>query len=92
MSRTFNCGIGGVLVVRSEESKSVLNSLTNSGVQASVIGEIYKKEGNIIYIHSKTLFMTETVVYYSKVSMPPEDRLTLSYKYSCHNGCYSRLF
>ncbi|XP_071119919.1 trifunctional purine biosynthetic protein adenosine-3-like isoform X3 [Mytilus edulis] len=52
MSRTFNCGIGGVLVVRSEESKSVLNSLTNSGVQASVIGEICKKEDKSVTVHN----------------------------------------
>ncbi|CAG2225295.1 GART [Mytilus edulis] len=52
MSRTFNCGIGGVLVVRSEESKSVLNSLTNSGVQASIIGEICKKEDKSVTVHN----------------------------------------
>ncbi|XP_076114249.1 trifunctional purine biosynthetic protein adenosine-3-like isoform X2 [Mytilus galloprovincialis] len=52
MSRTFNCGIGGVLVVRSEESKSVLNSLTNGGVQASVIGEICRKEDKSVTVHN----------------------------------------
>ncbi|VDI62840.1 phosphoribosylformylglycinamidine cyclo-ligase, partial [Mytilus galloprovincialis] len=52
MSRTFNCGIGGVLVVRSEESKSVLNSLTNSGLQSSIIGEICKKEDKSVTVHN----------------------------------------
>jgi phosphoribosylaminoimidazole (AIR) synthetase len=48
MSRTFNCGIGGVLVVKSADSQEVTDRLINNGVQASIIGTIINREGNII--------------------------------------------
>lgn len=43
MYRTFNCGIGMVLVVDSSDLPKVLRSLENAGERASVIGEVVKK-------------------------------------------------
>jgi phosphoribosylformylglycinamidine cyclo-ligase len=51
MFRTFNCGIGMVLVVPEEESEGVLRRLKRLGERARVIGEVRKRkrgDGNII--------------------------------------------
>ncbi len=42
MRRTFNCGIGGVLVVRKDAAERVLSSLKDAGEDARVIGDIVK--------------------------------------------------
>ena len=47
MSRTFNCGIGGVLVVKSADVDTVIERLVNNGVQANVIGGIIQREGKL---------------------------------------------
>ncbi len=44
MYRTFNCGIGMVLVVDSKDSAKVLRSLKTLGEKAYLIGEISKKK------------------------------------------------
>ena len=40
MLRTFNCGIGYVLVVSNSDSKRVINKLAETGLKAFLIGEI----------------------------------------------------
>lgn len=45
MSLTFNCGIGGVLVVDKSVTETVLQQLVTSGLTASVIGRLCEKQG-----------------------------------------------
>jgi len=40
MLRTFNCGIGYVLVVSNTDSKKVINKLSETGHNAYLIGEM----------------------------------------------------
>jgi phosphoribosylformylglycinamidine cyclo-ligase len=43
MNKTFNCGIGMVVVVRPEQATLTLNTLLANGYGADIIGEIYEK-------------------------------------------------
>ena len=45
MLRTFNCGVGMVVVVDSEEAEAITNSLTENGEQVMMIGEIVERSG-----------------------------------------------
>jgi phosphoribosylformylglycinamidine cyclo-ligase len=40
MRRTFNCGIGMVLIVSKDEANPIINELNNMGEQAFIIGDI----------------------------------------------------
>lgn len=40
MIRTFNCGVGMVLIVKSEKSTEIINLLNESGETATLIGEV----------------------------------------------------
>ncbi len=51
MFRTFNCGIGMVLVVPSKSASPCINLLEQHGETASVIGVIHKGEDNAVVIH-----------------------------------------
>jgi phosphoribosylformylglycinamidine cyclo-ligase len=42
MRRTFNCGVGGVLVVRRDAAERVLGALKSDGEDARLIGDIVK--------------------------------------------------
>ncbi|KAK4873867.1 hypothetical protein RN001_013227 [Aquatica leii] len=55
MLRTFNCGIGGVLITKKEDALSVLNSLKVEG--AVRIGEVTKrvKDGVIVHNFAKSM-------------------------------------
>ena len=44
MLRTFNNGIGMILVVRPKEVEDILSRLNTMGEKASIIGEIGKAE------------------------------------------------
>ncbi|KAJ8320552.1 hypothetical protein KUTeg_002139 [Tegillarca granosa] len=44
MSRTFNCGVGGVLIMEPTMSESVLQQLQKQDVKASVIGHVCQSE------------------------------------------------
>ena len=44
MHRTFNCGIGMVLVVTAAEAKATIDSLAANGVEAFEIGSIVARE------------------------------------------------
>ncbi|XP_063954350.1 trifunctional purine biosynthetic protein adenosine-3-like [Lytechinus pictus] len=46
MARTFNCGVGGVLVVRSEDEGAVLEMVRQSGETAWKIGQVMPKCGD----------------------------------------------
>lgn len=48
MSLTFNCGIGGVLVVDKSVTETVLQQLVTSGLTALVIGRLCEKQGNVM--------------------------------------------
>ena len=43
MYRTFNCGIGMVIIIDSSQSLKVLNKLKKLDEKAFVIGEVIKK-------------------------------------------------
>lgn len=45
MYRTFNCGVGMVLVVNSDDAQETIRLLTESGETASVIGHIEEHDG-----------------------------------------------
>lgn len=45
MARTFNCGIGGVLVVRAEDEGAVLEMVRQNGEKAWRIGQVVPKCG-----------------------------------------------
>jgi phosphoribosylformylglycinamidine cyclo-ligase len=45
MLRTFNCGIGMIVVVAAKDVKSVTASLKRSGEQVTVLGQISKRKG-----------------------------------------------
>ena len=45
MARTFNCGIGGVLVVRAEDEGAVLEMVRQNGEMAWRIGQVVPKCG-----------------------------------------------
>jgi len=44
MRRTFNCGIGMVMIVARGDVKAALDTLSASGVDASEIGSIVERE------------------------------------------------
>jgi phosphoribosylformylglycinamidine cyclo-ligase len=44
MHRTFNCGIGMVLVVTAADAKATIDSLAANGVEAFEIGSIVVRE------------------------------------------------
>lgn len=47
MLRTFNCGIGGILVVNKEHANDILKLLKHDN--ASIIGEIIKSTGITLF-------------------------------------------
>lgn len=40
MLRTFNCGVGMVVIATADKASEIVSSLTNSGVAASAVGEL----------------------------------------------------
>lgn len=52
MLRTFNLGVGLVAVCREEKSEEVLNSLSKSGEEAYMIGEIVSGSGHVTCINN----------------------------------------
>jgi phosphoribosylformylglycinamidine cyclo-ligase len=44
MLRTFNCGIGMVLVISEKDTDGVLGNLKRLGERAKIIGEVKKRE------------------------------------------------
>lgn len=56
MSLTFNCGIGGVLVVDKSVTETVLQQIVTSGLTASVIGRLCEKQGNVMETCTQSQF------------------------------------
>jgi hypothetical protein len=55
MGRTFNCGVGGVLIVSKTVVQEVVDKLAEAGEKASIIGVVEKRTGTILFhIHSAT--------------------------------------
>jgi phosphoribosylformylglycinamidine cyclo-ligase len=50
MHRTFNCGIGMVIVVDSADKENTLSRLAELGEQACVIGEIVEGQKSEPYV------------------------------------------
>ena len=46
MYRTFNCGIGMIIIIDSSQSSKVLNKLKKLNERAFVIGEVVKRSKN----------------------------------------------
>ena len=46
MTRTFNCGIGMIVIVAKEDKKSVTETLENEGEKVFSIGRVEKRQGN----------------------------------------------
>lgn len=51
MHRTFNCGIGMVLVVEPARAEALAAQLNAAGERASIIGEITTRKGEAVVIH-----------------------------------------
>ena len=49
MARTFNCGIGGVLIVSKTHTQELVDRLTRAGEKASVIGVVEKRTGRLVW-------------------------------------------
>jgi len=45
MARTFNCGIGAVLVVEASLASQITDQLCKAGEKATIIGEVEKQVG-----------------------------------------------
>lgn len=50
MLRTFNCGVGGILVVKKEAESSILKMLASDG--ATLIGRIQPIKQGKIFFHN----------------------------------------
>jgi len=50
MLRTFNCGVGMILIVDSEQQRACLDKLTGLGEQAWAIGRIVENNGDSIVL------------------------------------------
>ncbi|XP_028145716.2 trifunctional purine biosynthetic protein adenosine-3 [Diabrotica virgifera virgifera] len=48
--RTFNCGVGGVLVVKPEDADAVWNLIKNEG--ATIVGKVVRKEKDQVIVHN----------------------------------------
>lgn len=51
MHRTFNCGIGMVVIVPAEQEQTALDSLKSSGEQAFVIGQVTEHSAAVACVH-----------------------------------------
>jgi phosphoribosylformylglycinamidine cyclo-ligase len=54
MLRTFNCGIGMVLVVDSSRSDDVMAELQAAGEQCFVIGQLKQRAGEAVELSNET--------------------------------------
>ena len=55
MAKTFNCGIGAILVVDADAGSNVLDQVRSSGQTASIIGNVKKcLKGILVYFFSGT--------------------------------------
>ena len=48
MAKTFNCGIGGVLIVEKSIANQIVEQLRSSGEEATLIGHVEKQIGELI--------------------------------------------
>lgn len=48
MAKTFNCGIGGILIVEKSIAGQMIEQLCNSGEDAALIGHVEKQNGKIV--------------------------------------------
>ncbi|MFZ0485437.1 MAG: AIR synthase-related protein, partial [Arenicellales bacterium] len=51
MLRTFNCGLGMVLVVSEADSKQTLGHFNSRGIEAWEIGRAHAPDGEVVRIH-----------------------------------------
>ncbi|XP_029633902.1 trifunctional purine biosynthetic protein adenosine-3 isoform X2 [Octopus sinensis] len=47
MARTYNCGIGAILIVENQQANFVRKSLENSGEKSWIIGSVVKQQDNL---------------------------------------------
>ena len=47
MAKTFNCGIGGVLIVEKSIANQIVEQLRSSGEEAALIGHVEKQIGEL---------------------------------------------
>ena len=49
MRRTFNMGLGFIVAVRPDDVESALESLTASGEQCRVVGQVIPGNGEVVF-------------------------------------------
>lgn len=50
MARTFNCGIGAVLVVEASLANQIKEQLCSAGEKATLIGQVEKQLGKLNFV------------------------------------------
>ena len=51
MYRTFNCGVGFVIVVPKDKAEAAIKTLNDAGENAWQIGEMVKREADAVVYH-----------------------------------------
>jgi phosphoribosylformylglycinamidine cyclo-ligase len=55
MLRTFNCGVGMILVVAPQQADEVIDHLANAGEQPFIVGQLIDKSENPNVVYSSRL-------------------------------------
>ncbi|GAB1600532.1 trifunctional purine biosynthetic protein adenosine-3-like [Argonauta hians] len=73
MAKTYNCGIGGILIVENQHADLVRTNLENSGEKSWIVGSVVKKTGNLS-VDLKNLTPALQSFYNSKLHVAPKKK------------------